>query len=165
MWTYPRPSYPDQPSFEELSAVEINTQIHMVLYLEANPNPRAGPTPCKKWLPAPGLVCLDLFRWLTQSYLYITLTALHRVSGAPTVNHRAVKEWGDDTPNESGSTYKEEEEGEITSPPLSSSCKTPPPFSDIVGRQVGATVGEHHKNVPGQGPGHQRAHLGNSTSC
>jgi hypothetical protein len=52
---------------------------------------------------------------------------------------------GDDTPNESRSSYEEEEEGEITSPPLSSSCETPPSFSDIVGRQVGATVGERHQ--------------------
>jgi hypothetical protein len=58
------------------------------------------------------------------------------------VAHREAKEWGEDTPTESWSSYEEEEEGEITLPPLSSPHKTPPPFSDVATRQVGATVGE-----------------------
>jgi hypothetical protein len=41
---------------------------------------------CRKGLLAPGLVCLDFFRRLTQFYLFIMLTALHRVSGAPVEN-------------------------------------------------------------------------------
>jgi hypothetical protein len=45
MWLYLGPSCLDRPSSEELDAVEINTQIHKVLDLGANPNPEAGPSP------------------------------------------------------------------------------------------------------------------------
>jgi hypothetical protein len=43
MWMYPRPSCPDCPSSEELRAVEVDAQIHKVLDLKVNPNPRVGP--------------------------------------------------------------------------------------------------------------------------
>jgi hypothetical protein len=36
MWMYPEPSYPDRPSSTELSAVEVEAQIHMVLDLGVN---------------------------------------------------------------------------------------------------------------------------------
>jgi hypothetical protein len=43
MWMYPGPSYLNRPSSEGLSAAEINTQIHKVLDLGVDPNPRTGP--------------------------------------------------------------------------------------------------------------------------
>jgi hypothetical protein len=43
MWMYPGPSCPDCPFSEELRAVEVDAQIHKVLDLEVNPNPRVGP--------------------------------------------------------------------------------------------------------------------------
>jgi hypothetical protein len=48
MWLYPGPSYPNRPSFEELSAVEVNSRIHKVIDLGVNPNPEAGPTPLQE---------------------------------------------------------------------------------------------------------------------
>jgi hypothetical protein len=39
MWLYLGPSFLDRPSSKELSAVEVNTQIHKVLNLGANSNP------------------------------------------------------------------------------------------------------------------------------
>ncbi len=48
MWMYPGPSSPDHPSSEELSAVEINTQMRKVLDLGANPNSGAGPVPLQE---------------------------------------------------------------------------------------------------------------------
>jgi hypothetical protein len=53
---------------------------------------------------------------------------------AQSAAHQAVKEQGEDTPTKSESSYEEEEEGEITPPPLSLLRITPPPFSDIIGR-------------------------------
>jgi hypothetical protein len=51
-----------------------------------------------------------------------------------------AKERWEDTPTDFGSSDEEEEEGEITPPPLSSLCITPPLFSDIASQHVGATV-------------------------
>jgi hypothetical protein len=65
MWLYLGPSCPDRPSFEELSAAKINTWIHKVLDLGANPNPEAGTAPLRKGFLASWLVCLELFQWLT----------------------------------------------------------------------------------------------------
>jgi hypothetical protein len=45
MWLYPGPCCLGCPSSEEFGAAEIITQIHKVLDLGANPNPRAGPAP------------------------------------------------------------------------------------------------------------------------
>jgi hypothetical protein len=56
--------------------------------------------------------------------------------------HRAMKERTEGTPMESGSSGDEEEEGERTPPPQSSPRITPPPFRDVVSRQVGYTIGE-----------------------
>jgi hypothetical protein len=47
-----------------------------------------------------------------------------------------------DTPTRSRSFGEGEEKGEITPPPLSSLCLTPPLLSDIVSWQVGTTVNE-----------------------
>jgi hypothetical protein len=43
MWTYPRLSYPDRPSSEELSAVEVEARIRKVLDFEVILTPGAGP--------------------------------------------------------------------------------------------------------------------------
>jgi hypothetical protein len=48
-----------------------------------------------------------------------------------------------DTPIGSGSSSDEEEEGEITSPPLPCLHITPAPLSGAISRHVGATVSEH----------------------
>jgi hypothetical protein len=45
MWMYPRPSYPNHPSSEELGDAEINTQIHRVLAHVVDLSPGAAPTP------------------------------------------------------------------------------------------------------------------------
>jgi hypothetical protein len=45
MWMCPGPSYPDHPSTEELSAVEVEAQIHKLLDLGVNPNSSIGPVP------------------------------------------------------------------------------------------------------------------------
>jgi hypothetical protein len=45
MGMYPGPSCPDRPSSEELSMVEIDSQIYKVLDLGVNLNPKAGPVP------------------------------------------------------------------------------------------------------------------------
>jgi hypothetical protein len=48
MWMYPRSSYPARPSSEELSAAEVEAQIHMVLDLGVNPNSGADPVPLRR---------------------------------------------------------------------------------------------------------------------
>jgi hypothetical protein len=48
MWLYPGPSCPNRPSSEEFSVAEINTWIHSVLNLGANPNLGACPTPLQE---------------------------------------------------------------------------------------------------------------------
>jgi hypothetical protein len=48
MWMYPRPSFPDRPSSNKLSAVEVETWIHKVLDLGVNPTPGAGPIPLRR---------------------------------------------------------------------------------------------------------------------
>jgi hypothetical protein len=48
MWLYPCPSCPNCSLSEELSMVEINTQIHKVLDHEPDPNPVAGPVPLRE---------------------------------------------------------------------------------------------------------------------
>jgi hypothetical protein len=45
MWLYPGPSFPDSSSSEELSAVEVNSEILKVPVLGVDPNPGAGPAP------------------------------------------------------------------------------------------------------------------------
>jgi hypothetical protein len=45
MWLYPEPSYPDRPFSKELSAAEVNSQVHKGLDLGVNLNPRVGPAP------------------------------------------------------------------------------------------------------------------------
>jgi hypothetical protein len=50
MWLYPGPSCPNHPSFEELSAAEINTRIRTVLDLEANLTSGIGPIPLQEWV-------------------------------------------------------------------------------------------------------------------
>jgi hypothetical protein len=50
MLLYLGPSCPNHPSSEDLSAVEINTQIHRVLDLGANPNPGASPALFQEWV-------------------------------------------------------------------------------------------------------------------
>jgi hypothetical protein len=45
---------------------------------------------------------------------------------------------GEDTPTEPESS---DEEGEMTPPPLSPARMTVPPLNDIIGRQVGITIG------------------------
>jgi hypothetical protein len=47
MGMYPGLSCPDHPSSKELSAVEVNAQIHKVLDLRVNPNPGADPIPIR----------------------------------------------------------------------------------------------------------------------
>jgi hypothetical protein len=44
-WTYPGPNYPDRPSSEELSVIEVEAQIHKVLDLGVNPTPVPAPSP------------------------------------------------------------------------------------------------------------------------
>jgi hypothetical protein len=60
---------------QDLVVSEGNSRIHKVLDHGFDLNPGADPTPCKKGLLVPGLVCLLLFWWLKQFYLFITLTA------------------------------------------------------------------------------------------
>jgi hypothetical protein len=43
MGMHPRPSCPDRPSSEELSASKVSAQIHKVLDLRVDPNLRVGP--------------------------------------------------------------------------------------------------------------------------
>jgi hypothetical protein len=62
---YPGPSCPNRHCSEELSAAEVDSRIHKVLDLKVDPNPGPALPLCKKGLPALGLVCLVLFRWLT----------------------------------------------------------------------------------------------------
>jgi hypothetical protein len=45
MWTYPRQSCPDRPPSKELSAAEVETQIHKFLDLGVIPSPDAGHVP------------------------------------------------------------------------------------------------------------------------
>jgi hypothetical protein len=52
------------------------------------------------------------------------------------------KSGGEDTFTEFDFSDEEEEEGEVTLPPLSTPNVTPPLFNDIAGQQVGITIGE-----------------------
>jgi hypothetical protein len=45
MWAYPGPSYPDYPSSEEWSVVEVEPRIHKVLNLRVNLNPSPSLVP------------------------------------------------------------------------------------------------------------------------
>jgi hypothetical protein len=45
MGMYPGPSYPDHPTSEELSVMEVDSQIHKVLDLGVNPKPGPDPIP------------------------------------------------------------------------------------------------------------------------
>jgi hypothetical protein len=47
MWAYLGSTSPDHPSSEELSAVEMETQIRRVLDITAVPPPGAGPDPLR----------------------------------------------------------------------------------------------------------------------
>jgi hypothetical protein len=51
MWTYPGLSCPDCPSSEELSAAEVEAQIHKVLDLGVNLNPGPDPVPLRRGIP------------------------------------------------------------------------------------------------------------------
>jgi hypothetical protein len=48
MWTYPRPSCPDHPSSEELSAAKVEARIHKVLDHRVNSTPSADPVPLRR---------------------------------------------------------------------------------------------------------------------
>jgi hypothetical protein len=48
MGMHPRPSYPDRPSSEELSASKVGAQIHKVLDRGVNPNLRVGPNSLRR---------------------------------------------------------------------------------------------------------------------
>jgi hypothetical protein len=48
MWMYPGLSYPDCPSSEELSEMEVEAQIHKVLDLGVNLNSGANPVPLRR---------------------------------------------------------------------------------------------------------------------
>jgi hypothetical protein len=50
MWMYPGLSCPNCPSSEELSAVEVEAQIHKVLDLRDHPILGAGPIPLQRGL-------------------------------------------------------------------------------------------------------------------
>jgi hypothetical protein len=56
MWTYSGLSYPNRPSFVELSAVEVETWIHMVLDLGVNRTPMPAPCPYGEGSLVSGLV-------------------------------------------------------------------------------------------------------------
>jgi hypothetical protein len=45
MWMCPGLSYPNHPSTEELSPVEVEAQIHKLLDLGVNPNSSTSPVP------------------------------------------------------------------------------------------------------------------------
>jgi hypothetical protein len=47
MWAYLGSSYPDRPSSEELSVVEVEDWIHKVLNFGVNLAPGAGPVPLR----------------------------------------------------------------------------------------------------------------------
>jgi hypothetical protein len=59
MWLYPGPNCPDCPSSEELSAVEVDTQIHKVLDLRVNQNPRVDPAPLQGGVASTRVSTLD----------------------------------------------------------------------------------------------------------
>jgi hypothetical protein len=56
MWTYSGLSYPNRPSFVELSAVEVETWIHMVLDLGVNRTPMPALCPYGEGSLVSGLV-------------------------------------------------------------------------------------------------------------
>jgi hypothetical protein len=135
--------------------MEINTQIHKVLDLGANPNPGAGPAPLQEGVAS---TRVSMFRPVLVSYMILSYHCAHslmqglrgarsepqdanlpedvvrrKVNRLPNKNTHAI---------ESRSSGEVEVEGEITPPPLSSLRISPPPLGDIVSQQVGATVSE-----------------------
>jgi hypothetical protein len=60
MWTYLGPSYPDRPSSEELSAVEVEARIHKVLDLGVNPIPGAILVPLQRGITSVRVYTLGL---------------------------------------------------------------------------------------------------------
>jgi hypothetical protein len=60
MWLYLRPSCPDRPSSEKLSAAEVDARIYKVLDLGVNLNPVAGPAPLQGGVASARLSTLDL---------------------------------------------------------------------------------------------------------
>jgi hypothetical protein len=134
---------------------EINTRIHKVLDLGANPSPMASPAPLQEGVAS---TRVNMFGPILVAYVILSFHHAH----GPSYGLRGARSepWdanltedtgcqmsgsegeGEDTPTKSRSSSEEEEEGEISLPPFSSLHITPPPFSDIVSRQLGATVDE-----------------------
>jgi hypothetical protein len=57
MGMYLGPSCPDCPSFEELSTADVDAQIHKVMDLRVNLNPRVSPIPLRRGI-ASARVCM-----------------------------------------------------------------------------------------------------------
>jgi hypothetical protein len=65
MWMYPRPSYPDCPSFEELSAVEVEDEFLRSWISGSTRTTVLTPFPYGEGLLVLGLVHQTLFHWLS----------------------------------------------------------------------------------------------------
>jgi hypothetical protein len=166
MWLYLGPSCPDRPSSEELSTAEVDSQIHKVLDLGANLNPRVSPVPLQEGIVGSRVSTLGP---ILAAYEILSFHCAHSLAqglgggcsklqevdspedaarqeashvfnekvwaqrenkpGAPPDERRKGRGC---TPHRSAPSSEGEEVGEITLPPLSSMCITPPPFPDIV---------------------------------
>jgi hypothetical protein len=94
----------------------------------------------------------DAMKWKVNHAHNEKMRARKERKRAHSVAHRATKERGEDTATESDFSDEEEEE-EVTLPPLSPSCPTPSPFGDIVGWQVGITMGRRRSKHTRTGTG------------
>jgi hypothetical protein len=81
MWAYLGSTSPDHPSSEELSAVEMETQIRSVLDITAVPPPGAGPDPLRRGITSVRVVPQVLFLPLLQFFLFIALMILCMATG------------------------------------------------------------------------------------
>jgi hypothetical protein len=77
MWLYPGPSSPDLPYFEELSTVEINTQMRKILDLGANPNSGAGPVPLQEGVAS---TKVSMFGPILAAYAILSFNHTHSLA-------------------------------------------------------------------------------------
>jgi hypothetical protein len=167
MWMYQGPSCPDRPSSEELSAAEVEAQIHRVLDLGVKPTLGAGPVPLWR-----GISSVRISTLGPVSVAFVILAfhcgcdlaqGLGGGPGEPPVRkhgsgrrervrstHRGMgsERWGTETSHRFAPSRKGEVEYGTTLPPLSPPRMATSRHRDVVPPQIGSTAGECRSKYP-----------------